>query len=87
MSSSPMPPSLPTPIPPARQPGLFEMLNRFWARMTEGLELNQLWSQFKSDARASYRLYSRDFEKEAPERNWRHNFFATLQAFCWAILE
>lgn len=82
-----MPPPLPTPVPPVRQPGLFEMLNRFWSRMTEGLELNQLWSQFKSDARASYRLYSRDFEKEAPERNWRHNFFATLQAFCWAILE
>src|SRR5262249_46785304 len=62
-------------------------LDRFWLRMSEGLELNQLWAQFKSDARASYRLYSRDFEKQAPTRSWRHDFFPTLQAFCWAILE
>ena len=77
----------PPPPPPPRRPEIFVALDRFWLRVTEGLELNQLWSQFKSDAKSSYRLYSRDFEKSAPERSWRHNFFHTLQEFAWAILE
>ena len=72
---------------PPKRPGIFVQLDKFWTRVTEGLELNQLWSQFKSDARASYRLYSRDFEARAPERSWRHDFFHTFQEFCWAILE
>lgn len=77
----------PPPNPPPPRPGFVIALDRFWQRVTEGLELNQLWSQFKSDARSSYRLYTRDFEKSAPERSWRHNFFHTLQEFAWAILE
>src|SRR5207247_8854775 len=51
------------------------------------LELNQLWSQFHADARASYRLYSRDFEARAPQGTRRHNYFHTAQEFIWAILE
>ena len=39
-----------------------EKINRFWLRVTEGLALNQLWSQFEKDARASYRLYAKDLE-------------------------
>ncbi len=77
----------PPPPPPPHRPEIFVALDRFWHRVTEGLELNQLWSQFKSDAKSSYRLYTRDFEKSAPERSWRHNFFQTLQEFAWAILE
>ncbi len=77
----------PPPNPPPHRPEIFVALDRFWHRVTEGLELNQLWSQFKSDARSSYRLYRRDFEKGAPERSWRHNFFQTLQEFAWALLE
>src|SRR5215831_19053901 len=34
----------------------------FWERVTDGLELHQLWGQFKSEARASYRLYSADVD-------------------------
>jgi sigma-B regulation protein RsbU (phosphoserine phosphatase) len=79
--------AVPPSSPPPPRPGFVLTLERFWQRVTEGLELNQLWSQFKSDARSSYRLYSRDFEKSAPERSWRHNFLHTLQEFSWAILE
>jgi serine phosphatase RsbU (regulator of sigma subunit) len=84
MTASPQ--TAPGSIPPKR-PGIFVELDKFWNRVTEGLQLNQLWSQFKSDARASYRLYSRDFQARAPELNWRHNFLHTFQEFCWAILE
>jgi phosphoserine phosphatase RsbU/P len=61
-------------------------LQEFWNRVTEGLALDQLWSQFKRDAQSSYRLYSRDFQAGAPEETRRHNFWHTAQEFSWAIL-
>ena len=45
---------------------------QFWHRVTEGLAVDQLWSQFEKDARSSYRLYSTGLDD--------------LRAF-WAILE
>jgi phosphoserine phosphatase RsbU/P len=67
---------------------LGERVNRFWHRVTEGLELNQLWSQFEKDARASYRLYSRDLEaKQAEAAQPGRRFFHVAQAFFWAVLE
>lgn len=74
------------PRPEGRAPFAVQMRG-FWDRVTEGLELNQLWSQFKSDAKASYRLYSRDFPSDKKRQDWRHNFFHTFQEFAWAILE
>src|SRR5437870_2155220 len=65
----------------------FVQLDRFWQRVTEGLEIGQLWKQFHADARSSYRLYSRDFQARAPKESRRHNFFHTAQEFAWAILE
>ena len=38
----------------------------FWERVTEGLELDQLWSQFRNDTRSSYRLYSREVRPYEP---------------------
>ncbi|MGH9684131.1 MAG: PP2C family protein-serine/threonine phosphatase [Candidatus Acidiferrales bacterium] len=34
----------------------------FWERITEGFQIAQLWNQFKSEARASYGLYSNDVD-------------------------
>ena len=67
---------------------LGEKVNRFWLRVTEGLALNQLWSQFEKDARASYRLYAKDLEArpgeiEQPGRKFIH----VAQQFFWAVLE
>jgi sigma-B regulation protein RsbU (phosphoserine phosphatase) len=72
---------------PNRPPGFVAQLNSFWQRVTEGLEISQLWKQFHADARSSYRLYQRDFDVCAPQRTWRHNFFHTAQELAWAILE
>ena len=46
----------PPPIAPAPvQPVPFgARLQNFWRRVTEGLALSQLWSQFETEARASY---------------------------------
>jgi phosphoserine phosphatase RsbU/P len=63
-------------------------LNLFWRRVTDGLELNQLWSQFQADARSSYRLYSREVVVSRPEgvRHGKHWIDVSKQFF-WAILE
>jgi sigma-B regulation protein RsbU (phosphoserine phosphatase) len=68
-------------------PGMMAQLNKFWQRVTDGLQLSQLWKQFHADARSSYRLYSRDFRARAPQEHRRHGFFYTVQELAWAILE
>jgi phosphoserine phosphatase RsbU/P len=63
-------------------------LRQFWQRVTEGLEISQLWSQFESEARASYRLYSRDIASKTPEgltRRGKH--VHTVKEFFWAVME
>ena len=83
--STPTPPAVP---PPAnRRSGFLVPLNRFWQRVTEGLELGQLWKQFSADARASYRLYQRDFEAQSPAATRKSGFWPTAQGLAWAILE
>lgn len=59
----------------------------FWQRVTEGMELQDLWTQFKSEARASYGLYSRDVEEavSGASSRWRRPYVAA-KAFFWAVL-
>ena len=73
--------------PIGHRPSFFEQLSQYWQRVTEGLELSQLWKQFRTNARASYRLYQRDFDARVPRETRRHNFLHTAQEFAWAILE
>lgn len=76
-----------SPAPP-RPPAFKTSLTQFWRRVTEGMEINQLWSQFRSDTRTSYHLYSREVDfarpKEVPKG--RH-FFNLVKQFFWAMLE
>jgi sigma-B regulation protein RsbU (phosphoserine phosphatase) len=75
------------PAPPGSpHQGVVAHLHQFWHRVTEGLELSQLWKQFSTDARASYRFYERDFKARSPEAK-RRGFWRTVQEFAWAILE
>jgi len=46
-------------------------LRLFWARITEGLKLEQLWNQFLSEAKASYGLYSREVDWDEIDRQSR----------------
>jgi len=47
---------------PAGHQSFGTRLKQFWQRTTDGLELNQLWNQFRIDTRTSYRLYSRGID-------------------------
>src|SRR5260370_24608134 len=63
-------------------------LQRFWQRVTEGLELTQLWSQFETEARTGYRLYSRDVAAKTPEGlTQRGRHLHVVREFFWAVLE
>jgi phosphoserine phosphatase RsbU/P len=61
---------------------------RFWRRVTEGLEISQLWSQFESEARASYQLYSKDVAAKTPEGlTPRGRHLHVVKEFFWAVFE
>lgn len=79
---------------PSKYPGrqqsparIEERTRSIWDRVTEGLELAQLWAQFKSEAQTGYRLYSREVDRDSltgATHGQRFRKIATL--FFWAIL-
>ena len=76
--------SAPTPAPNAIR-SAFLRLRGFWDRVTEGFELEQLWGQFLSEARASYGLYSQDVdwaEIDREAKHWKRPFLAS-----WALFQ
>src|SRR5713226_9409538 len=60
---------------------------QFWQRVSEGLALNQLWSQFERDARSSYRLYSAGLDQLQAEPSRLKRVWQMAKALFWAILE
>src|SRR5437868_6213282 len=63
-------------------------VEQFWNRVTEGRKVDQLWSQFQADARAGYRLYSREIDatREVGVSKGQH-FLKVAEQFFWAVLE
>jgi len=60
-------------------------IRNFWARVTEGLEVEQLWGQFKTEAKATYGLYSKEVDWEAigrEKKKWKRPFLAA-----WALFQ
>ena len=65
-----------------------ERVDKFWFRVTEGMQVGQLWKQFQTDARSSYRLYSKDVDSERVEGVSKgQHFLHVAGQFFWAILE
>jgi len=62
-------------------------LHDFWQRISDGLAIQQLWAQFRADARASYRFYSSEVDS-APlegETRWRR-FWRIAHGLFWAMI-
>lgn len=57
-------------------------LRDFWQRVTEGMELEQLWGQLKAETKASYGLYSREVDWVAVKQ---HKRARRLLAAIWAL--
>ena len=62
-------------------------VRQFWHRVSEGLAVNQLWSEFEKDARSSYRLYSAGLDKLPAEPSRPRRAWQIAKALFWAILE
>src|SRR5580704_12508074 len=73
------------PHPQAPKPSVVQRLRAFWARLTEGFQLEQLWGQFKSEAQAGYVLYSRDVDWEAIGRE--KSKFKRILLSGWALFQ
>jgi phosphoserine phosphatase RsbU/P len=76
------------PPPHNGRPRALHSLDRFWQRVSAGMELTELWSQFKRDAQSGYKFYQRDFDLEETAGKSRGKaFLQKLKAFMWAVLE
>lgn len=79
----------PTPgvSPPPSPTGAGNRFRHFWQRVSEGRELDDLWSQFAADARASYGFYGKDVDWEEIQKlpRWRRPFHIAKEFF-WALL-
>ena len=62
-----------------------QRIRSFWERVTEGFQLNELWGQFKSEARAGYGLYSKDVDWETIGRE-KSKFKRFLRS-AWALFQ
>jgi hypothetical protein len=63
-------------------------IRRFWQRITDGMALSQLWSQFHADARFSYRLYSQEIDsRRMPGVGRIRHVFRMVRLFLWSVFD
>ena len=64
-------------------------LSEFWQRISEGRQIDELWSQFTADARASYGFYIKESGAD-PEamrnKRGRPRFWLICKALFWALV-
>jgi sigma-B regulation protein RsbU (phosphoserine phosphatase) len=62
-------------------------VRNFWQRVSEGRQIEDLWSQFAADARASYGFYGSDVDWEEIKKlpHWRRPLHVAKEFF-WALL-
>src|SRR6516165_8129197 len=67
------------PVPQSR-------LGSFWQRVSEGRDIDDLWSQFAADARSSYGFYGKDVDWDEVNKlpAWKRPFRVAGQLF-WAM--
>jgi phosphoserine phosphatase RsbU/P len=62
-------------------------IRQFWQRVSEGRQINDLWSQFTADARASYSFYMKEADAEDLEsRRGFRRFFHIAKTLFWSML-
>jgi len=66
---------------------LLARLHHFWQRVSEGRQIDDLWSQFAADARSSYGFYGHDVDWEEIRKlpRWRRPLHVAKEFF-WALL-
>ena len=62
-------------------------LRAFWLRISDGVDIQQLWLQLHGEARASYRLYSKDVDLNRSQHETRfHRFKRVVAGLFWAMV-
>ncbi|MGI8959003.1 MAG: PP2C family protein-serine/threonine phosphatase [Bryobacteraceae bacterium] len=62
-------------------------LRTFWRRISDGIAIQRLWSQFHSEARASYRLYSKEIDWSRGQHERRgQRFKRVASGLFWAMV-
>jgi sigma-B regulation protein RsbU (phosphoserine phosphatase) len=72
---------------PTRSPNVIERAQTFWQRISEGRQIDELWSHFSADARASYGFYMKESDAEELQghrglRRW----FRIVKILFWSLL-
>ena len=70
-----------------QRPNLKTKAARFWQRVTDGLEVHQLWGQLVKDARSSYRFYSTGVGERQEGQSRRQRTWYLSKTLFWAIIE
>ncbi len=80
-------PPIPGVSPPPPRLHAMDRVRNFWQRVSEGRQIDDLWSQFAADARSSYGFYGRDVDWEEIRKlpRWRQPLHVAKQFF-WALL-
>jgi phosphoserine phosphatase RsbU/P len=84
MSTPPIASSAP---PVRRREHVGTHARNFWQRISEGRQIEDLWSQFAADARASYGFYGSDVDWDEIKKlpRWRQPLHVAKEFF-WALL-
>ncbi|HEX4169599.1 MAG TPA: PP2C family protein-serine/threonine phosphatase [Bryobacteraceae bacterium] len=62
-------------------------MHTFWRRISDGIAVQQLWSQLHGEARTSYRLYSKEVDWERGENETRTQKFKRVAGgLFWAMV-
>ncbi|MGC2829308.1 MAG: PP2C family protein-serine/threonine phosphatase [Candidatus Acidiferrum sp.] len=62
-------------------------LHNFWQRISEGRRIDELWSQFTADARASYGFYMTDaVAEDMVNRRGRPRFVRIAKTLFWSLV-
>jgi phosphoserine phosphatase RsbU/P len=62
-------------------------LSGFWQRISEGRRIDELWSQFSADARASYGFYTKEAEaEELTNQRGRPRFWRICKVLFWSLV-
>src|SRR5487761_933086 len=61
--------------------------SRFWQRVSEGRRMDELWSQFTADAKASYGFYMKEADaEEMINRRGRPRFGRIAKTLFWSLV-
>src|SRR5713226_10207725 len=79
----------PTPGVASSRPAesLLDRLRHFWQRISEGRQIDELWSQLTADARASYGFYMKEADSEelGTDRGFKR-WFRIAKTLFWSLL-